>query len=66
MNDLRQEFTICIGATAYTPTSGGVRALYLLCHHLNEAGFRAVVSPGGRRAGAPQCTSCRHWHRAWE
>jgi hypothetical protein len=34
-----------IVAPSYTHTSGGVRALYRLCHHLNAAGYRAALIP---------------------
>jgi hypothetical protein len=34
---------IYIDAPSYSARSGGVRALYLLCHHLNRLGYKAYI-----------------------
>jgi hypothetical protein len=34
-----------IVAPSYTHKSGGIRALYRLCHHLNSAGYPAAMTP---------------------
>ncbi|WP_421761006.1 hypothetical protein [Devosia sp.] len=47
MNDLKKQLYIQILVYAYDERSGGVRALYLLCHTLNMLGFQAYVHPGG-------------------
>jgi len=36
-----------IAAPNYTHKSGGIRALYRLCHHLNTAGYSAAMTPIG-------------------
>jgi hypothetical protein len=39
----RPSYPIYIYSPAEKPTSGGVRALYLLCQHLNRLGYRASI-----------------------
>jgi hypothetical protein len=44
--------TFLVSAPSYTHKSGGVRALYRLCHHLNAAGYHAAIAPWvGHTAG---------------
>lgn len=42
---LRQRPTFLIVAPSFTHKSGGVRALYRLCYHLNAAGYSAAITP---------------------
>lgn len=41
--DLKQRYTIIVNSPPYDPLSGGVRALYLLTHHLHTQGFKAMM-----------------------
>ncbi|MBX9774031.1 MAG: hypothetical protein K2Y71_06420 [Xanthobacteraceae bacterium] len=51
----RQSFPIWIDAPAYSPLSGGIRAMNLLCYHLNRLGFDAFIinSPAKSDARVP-------------
>ena len=41
---LKQRYTIIVSSPAYDPLSGGVRALYLLAHHLHARGFKVLLA----------------------
>jgi hypothetical protein len=49
----RQSFPIWIDAPAYSPLSGGVRAMNSLCHHLNRFGFDAFIIDEPENGEAP-------------
>lgn len=49
----RKTFPIWIDAPPYDPLSGGVRALNLLCYHLNRLGYDAFVIGKAQKNPAP-------------
>ena len=50
---LRTAFPIYVGAPAYSLLSGGIRAMNLLCHHLDRLGYDAFVLGRPWRSRAP-------------
>lgn len=43
-SELKQRYTIFVSSPPFDPLSGGVRALFLLGHHLRARGFNAYMS----------------------
>lgn len=51
--ELKQKYTVVVGAPSYDPLSGGVRALYLLAHHLQAQGFKTLLASKLKDAEPP-------------
>jgi len=49
----RKSFAIWIDAPGYSPLSGGIRAMNLLCYHLNRLGFDAFIIDDRKNSEAP-------------
>jgi hypothetical protein len=49
----RKSFPIWVDAPPYHPLSGGIRAMNLLCHHLNRLGYDAFIIDRPRHDKAP-------------
>ncbi len=52
-DELKRKYTLVVSSPAYDPLSGGVRALYLLAHHLQARGFRTLLASKLKEAQPP-------------